>query len=251
MRAFVFLLVFVNLLFFAWSRGLFGQADDAPAVDRQPLHADRIRIVPEEKKAPDGAAALPAAPAAGLAADSGNADAAMAGASAVPKAAPVASASAEVCVLLSGLSQENVEAAEKRLAEALPDFKSARTSATGAASQWVSIAALASRRDADNKAAELRKLGVKEYFIVQDPASSGGFAISLGLFSSRDAATTALAALREKGVRSARITERPGKVQPQLELRGPEAKREDMRLTVSRILPDLRLEACTARDTPP
>ena len=68
------------------------------------------------------------------------------------------------------------------------------------------------RQGANRKVAELRKLGVEEFFVVQDDPDFR-FAISLGVFKSRDAARSRLAELRAKGVRTARIGERETQVQ--------------------------------------
>ena len=56
-RLFFFLLVFANLIFFAWAQGHFGQVDDNREPQRlaSQLQADKLRIVrgaqaPEAKK---------------------------------------------------------------------------------------------------------------------------------------------------------------------------------------------------------
>jgi hypothetical protein len=61
-----------------------------------------------------------------------------------------------------------------------------------------------SREAADRKAEELRRLGVTDFYIIQNhPELRWG--VSLGIFRAREAARTHLAALNQKGVRSARI----------------------------------------------
>lgn len=59
----------------------------------------------------------------------------------------------------------------------------------------------------EKKAGELRKLGVEDFFIIQDN-SPMRWGISLGVFKQEDAARTHLAALNQKGVQSARIGQR-------------------------------------------
>ena len=54
------------------------------------------------------------------------------------------------------------------------------------------------------KAAELKDLGVEEYFIVQEEGEHR-WALSLGVFRTEEAARARLAALRGQGVRTARI----------------------------------------------
>ena len=61
-----------------------------------------------------------------------------------------------------------------------------------------------SRAGADKKAAELKELGVSNFFIIQDQ-SKMRWGISLGVFKSEEAAKKHLAALKKMGVRSARV----------------------------------------------
>jgi hypothetical protein len=60
------------------------------------------------------------------------------------------------------------------------------------------------RQAALRKAGELKKLGVQDYFIVQEEGPYR-WAVSLGVFRSEEAAQARLAALRVQGVRSARV----------------------------------------------
>ncbi len=61
----------------------------------------------------------------------------------------------------------------------------------------------ANRPAALKKAAELKKLGVDDYFVVQDEEFR--WALSLGVFRTAEAARTRLLALRAQGVRSAQV----------------------------------------------
>ena len=78
---------------------------------------------------------------------------------------------------------------------------------------------LGSKEAAERKAAEIRKLGVDDLFIVQDPGPAQ-FAISLGLYKNEAQANRLLESLREKGVRSAQVAGR-GATALRVELRGP------------------------------
>lgn len=76
----------------------------------------------------------------------------------------------------------------------------------------------ASRAAAEKKAAELKNLGVDDFFIIQEPTPLQ-WGISLGVFKTEEAARKHLADLNKKGVRSARISDRgssTGKVAFQL-----------------------------------
>ncbi len=75
------------------------------------------------------------------------------------------------------------------------------------ANHMVYIPPQADKEGAEKKAGELRKLGVEDFFIIQDN-SPMRWGISLGVFKHEDAARTHLAALNQKGVRSARIGQR-------------------------------------------
>jgi hypothetical protein len=69
---------------------------------------------------------------------------------------------------------------------------------------WVFIPPQGSRQAALKKAAELKALGVDDYFIVQEE-SEHRWAVSLGVFRSEDSAQARLAALRGQGVRTAQV----------------------------------------------
>ena len=69
---------------------------------------------------------------------------------------------------------------------------------------WVYIPPLASRQVATQKAGELKRLGVDEYFVVPDDPKWRN-AISLGVFKTEEAAKARRDALRAKGVKSATI----------------------------------------------
>jgi len=69
---------------------------------------------------------------------------------------------------------------------------------------WVFIPSMGSRQGALKKAAELKALGVEEFFVLAED-SQYRWALSLGVFRNEDAAQARLAALRTQGVRSARV----------------------------------------------
>ncbi len=61
------------------------------------------------------------------------------------------------------------------------------------------------KEGADKKSAELRKLGIRDFYVLQDVPTRYG--ISLGVFKTEEAAKARLAKLGETGVRSARVVE--------------------------------------------
>jgi hypothetical protein len=76
---------------------------------------------------------------------------------------------------------------------------------------WVYIPPLDTRSEVDHKIAELRKLGVEEYYAVESQGPMRN-AISLGIFKTEEAANAYLDRLRDKGVRSARAGSREHRV---------------------------------------
>ena len=217
MRIAVFLLVLANLLFFAWTRAYLGSDESGESWADAELRTEQIRIVskdrPPEKRV-EVENALPAEP---------------------PRE--------EICAVLSEVSPGDAEAIERLFAERLPAFRLSRTDRVGNTAYWVHIPPFRTRPEAESKVAELKRLGVKEYFILQDGAD--GFAISLGLFSTPGAAESALAALREKGVRSARLIARPHKSNPsQIEFLGPRTQAGEMRQIIGEAWPQAKLDAC-------
>jgi hypothetical protein len=80
---------------------------------------------------------------------------------------------------------------------------------------WVYIPPLRNRAAVNRKIAELKKLGIREYFVVQ---VSGHWlnAISLGIFKSREAAQNFLHDLQAKGVHTAQVGERASKLKATL-----------------------------------
>ncbi|WP_076593177.1 SPOR domain-containing protein [Herminiimonas arsenitoxidans] len=68
----------------------------------------------------------------------------------------------------------------------------------------VYIPPLANKEAADKKAGELKRMGVDDFFVIQDH-SALQWGVSLGIFKSEEAARNHLAALNQKGVRSARV----------------------------------------------
>jgi hypothetical protein len=219
MRAFVFLLILSNLLFLAWTQGYFGSPTNPDAFRvQQQLLADQVKVVAIDE----------------LPAETAGAE----------KAAKGAEKKATGCILLSDLPVPEAARFESLLAEKFPAFKAVRTTIAGSVSYWVSIPPLASKKDVDNKVAELKKFGVTDMYVVQESGPNNR-AISLGLFSSKEAAAAHLEMLRSKGVKSARVVER--NVKPEsasLEIRGPDEQADSLRQTIAESLPGSKPAVC-------
>lgn len=225
MRTFVFLLILGNLLFLAWTQGYLGASSNPDAFRlQQQLLADQVKIVARDVPPPE-----------------------ITKTEAVKTETPVKAVEKkadDACVLLNDLPTAETDKLEARLAEKFPAFKVVRTDATASTSYWVFIPPLPNKKDADTKSAELKKLGVPEFFVMQE-SGANNLAISLGLFSTREAAASRLEMLRGKGVKSAKIKERSGKpVSATLEVRGPEAQADALRQTVTDVLPEIKPAIC-------
>jgi hypothetical protein len=225
MRVLVFLLVLGNLLFYAWSHDYLGTSGNSDAKHAgRPLRAEQIRIVANDEPPSDKARR-----------------------EAIQEKAD-ASAPTESCLVLGEMPLSDIESVESVIAEKFPAFRKTRITTTpGISSYWLHIPPQKTKREAEAKAAELQALRVREYYIVQE-SGSNNLAISLGLYSTREGADSALEMFRKKGVRSAQIIERTGRTaQAQLELHGPEEQVELLRSTVGQAAPQARFGSCKER----
>jgi hypothetical protein len=183
LRLFFFLLVFANLLFFAWAQGYFGQIDD----NREPqriagqLQAEKLRIVPNITAA------------------------------GTKKQDPA-------CRIINGLNPteaENLKSAMKAgggeatilpLAEPKPHL--------------VIISDLANKVAAEKKMAELARFGVAEQTAVE--LEGGRYEIVLGSFPTESSARELLQGLVKRGIKSARVDSREQPApKVRVEARGP------------------------------
>ena len=191
MRLVFLLLLLANIAFLAWAR--YFSPPDASA-DRQPLarqiDPDKLKIL-APGEAPPAAAAPKPAPSAPAAAPAAGA----------PATGAAASAS---CLEWGSFTLADLPGARKALDPlALGDRLSERHTEE-LAGWWVYIPAQGNRPGALKKTAELKALGIEDYFVVTDEGPYR-WAVSLGVFRNQDAAQARLSALREKGVRTAQV----------------------------------------------
>lgn len=103
----------------------------------------------------------------------------------------------------------------------------------------------ASKDAAEKKAGELKRLGVEDFFVIQD-GSALQWGISLGIFKSEEAARNHLNALNQKGVRSARIgTHSPSPNKVAFQLRGLDATAKNSVVKIKGSFPRQELRECT------
>jgi hypothetical protein len=122
---------------------------------------------------------------------------------------PAPPAKALACIDVATFSAGEAKRFESRLASLdLGDRQSRQAvQAQDVTSYLVNIPPQPSKDAADRKAAELRGLGVTNFFIMSGE-SPMKWAISLGVFKTESGAQTLLAQLNKQGVHSARITPR-------------------------------------------
>jgi hypothetical protein len=172
MRTAFFVLVLANVALFAyfWT-GAGDEAKGEAQIIAQQLNPEKIRLLGAEQ-----ASAL------------------------VNKPEPVKATAA--CLEWGAFSGGDVTRAAQALDPLELGAKLAQRRLEEVAGFWVYIAPLGSRQVALQKAAELKRLGVDDYFVVADDPK-WRFAVSLGVFKTEDAAKARLGAVRAKGVKSA------------------------------------------------
>jgi hypothetical protein len=203
-------LLFLNAIVFAYAKGLLGTntaGEDERARIKPQLEAARLTLLSNEQaeavKPASAAAAEASAPAAADAAPAAPQAPAAVPAPAAAPAKPLA------CIDVGTFSSGEARRFESRLASLKLGERQSRQSvyAQDVTSYLVNIPPQASKDAADRKAAELRELGVTNFFIMQGD-SPLKWAISLGVFKTESGAQTLLAQLNKQGVHSARITPR-------------------------------------------
>ena len=221
MRTLFLLLVAANLAFFAWAR-YYADADGAtdPEPLRRQLKPGSIRLL----TGPELAGLPPLAPR--------------------PAREPEPPAAAAACIEWGGFALAEAPRAEQALEPLALGARLAQRRSEETAGWWVFVPPQPSRAAALKKAAELKSLGVDDFFVIQDEGKTR-WAISLGIFSSEDAARSRLEALRAKGVRSAQTGARDTQVaKTWFQLRGAEAAQLARLRETAQAFPGTDLRAC-------
>jgi len=218
MRAIFLLLLAANLGFFAWAR-YYAPAD--AATDPEPL---RRQIRPESIRLLTGPelAGLPALK---------------------PKPAPQAQAPG-ACIEWGGFALAEAPRAGEALAPLALGARLSQRRSDETAGWWVFIPPQPNRAAALKKTAELKALGVDDFFVIQDEGRTR-WAVSLGIFSSEEAARSRLEALRAKGVRSAQTGERETQVAKiWFQARGADAAQQARLRETAQGFPGTEVRAC-------
>ena len=225
MRLLFLLLLAANLALFAWW-AYYAPSDVTadPEPQRRQLSPEKIRLL-EGKELKALAATKPKpAPAAG--------------------AAPAAAAAAGACIEWGGFAVAEAPKAEQALAPLALGARLSQRRSEETAGWWVFIPPQANRPAALKKTAELKALGIEEFFILQDEGKMR-WAVSLGVFSSEDAAKKHLEVLRAKGVRSAQAGERDTQVAKiWFQVRGADAATQAKLKGLAQALPGTEIRDC-------
>lgn len=226
MKALVFLLVLVNLLFYAFTGGYLGRSGnpDAGRVEQQ-LAAERVRIVARGDQPPPKGS-------------NGGGD------RQAETVSPRNAELEELCLVWERLPAADADQLASTLAEKLVGVRVERRAvASEGSGWWVFVPPQASKADADKKAGELKELGIKDFFVIQEGPNR--FAISLGIFSAEKGGQELLAELKSKGVKSAKVGPRPGKESHfSVQARGPLARQADVQDLAAGIVPKVPAQAC-------
>jgi hypothetical protein len=181
MRVVFFLLLLANLAFFGWHAGYIGPGPESvgePSRLAQQISPEKIRII-----SPDEARKLAA----------GNA----------PR--PL------LCLDWGSFPPQESERLQVLLAAMTPAPRVSTRKVDETAGWWVSLPPQGSKAAADKKAAELKRFGIDEFFIISEDGPNK-FAISLGVFRNEEGAKNYLDILAKQGVKTARATERETRV---------------------------------------
>jgi len=198
------LLLVVNIVFFAvmqWGAAL---TRDVEAVSAQtPLNTDKIRLVSDVVPASSAASAssaiissntVPFAPASILSSELAS----------IPK-------TGKQCMEWGEFSGRGLADAQAGLATLKLGEKLSQRVVEHVGGFWVFMPPLKTSAEVQRKISQLKKLGIDDYFVVQEEGAWLN-TISLGVFRTEDAAQKFHESLREKGVRSAKVGERMSKL---------------------------------------
>lgn len=209
LRSTFLFLVLANLVLFAAGRGYFGRSE----AGREPARLD-AQITPERLViVARGRGARPAAaPGAQLAVAASIATEAAAGPGETPDTA---------CRAADGLTPEQALTLAEWVREDAERIRMTQSVAEDASSWWVYLPPARDKRASDARTAELRRLGIEDFYLVQDTGPNQR-AVSLGVFKSQAKADEALAALARRGVKGARAGPREAAARVSQRFTGPE-----------------------------
>lgn len=124
------------------------------------------------------------------------------------------------CVELGNFGAADAGRLEAQLAALLPGTEPVRRELVEASSHMVLVPPQGGRAAAEERAAELRELGITDFYVIQE-SSPHRWGISLGVFKNEEGARNQLAAVTRQGVQNAQLVEhRMNMPQVAFQLRG-------------------------------
>ncbi len=216
MRVFLLLLLLANLVFLAWTQySALQAAGETHLVDQQ-INREAIRVL-----SPDQLAAARREP---------------------PKTV--------ACVELGSFNLADAGKVDEQLAALALGGRLSQHRIDESANWWVFMPPQSGREGAQKKVAELKRLGIQEYFIlVDDPKFQ--FAISLGVLRSEEAARNRLEELRVRGVRTAQVGRRATPVQRVVyEIRAVDDATNAKLVEIKAAFPSVELKECAKPAVP-
>jgi hypothetical protein len=220
------LLLAANAALFAYGKGYLGSYsgnEHEPARLRNQQNADKLHIITAEQANAAVAAAAPPAP------------------------VPRNEAAATACLEVGNFVLADARRFEERVAPLELGDRQVRKNLPGQeiSSYIVHIPPQGSKEAADKKAAELRALGVTNYFIMNE-SSPLRWGISLGVFRSEAAAQSQLATLVKQGVHNAKVVPRyTGSKQLLYQFRDISADTKARLEKIAARFPDQETRACS------
>jgi len=203
MRTLFWLLLLANVALFALiQQGWVWR--DGPVVQAQPgLHEEKIRLLEDQPvTTPRPSVPVPTAATHPAASNSPGS---------MSVSAPDATgANAKLCFEWGDFSGADLKLAADALSGMQLGNKLDKRQVDQVIRYWVYIPPLRNKAAVQQKIAQLKARGIKEYFIVPD-SDPWRNAISLGVFKSQDSAQNFLNVLRTKDVRTAKVGARTGK----------------------------------------
>jgi hypothetical protein len=198
----------LNVILFAYAQGFLGAsrgADHEPARLKRQFNTAKLTLLTREQaEAAASAAPAPTAPGDGTPPAAPAPAPAAAAVPATPAARP-----AFACTEIGPFDETDARRFETRLAALdLGERQSRQSVQAQDVNSWlVNIPPQGGKEGADRKSAELRELGVTNFYVLQGD-SPLKYAISLGVFKTEKGAQALLAQLNKQGVHSARVTPR-------------------------------------------
>ncbi len=173
------ILLVINILFFTMMQLGSSQGRESMR-GHEPVKAEKIKLLAEPRKAPEPALAMSESPV---------------------NSTPV-EAKPEICLEWGQFSGDTLKRAAQALEKLQLGEKLIQRKAEKSGGYWVYVTPRKTLQEAQKKVDELKQRGVQESYVVREP-STMQYAISLGIFSTAEAAAKYLDQLREKGVKSA------------------------------------------------